>query len=96
MFGAVQDWRGAASMEWEGEDKEGDWLLADSEKTTTEGKPSLLGVGRKVIPVRETQRVLVLEEGCEALAGGRGGGVQVDLTARPGKPETEAPEPSQG
>lgn len=29
MFGAVQDWRGAASMEWEGEDKEGDWLLAD-------------------------------------------------------------------
>lgn len=40
------------------------------EKTTTEAKPSLLG-GREVTPVRETQRVLVLEVGCGALAAGR-------------------------
>lgn len=37
---------------------------------------------------RETQKVLVMEEGCGALAAGRGGSVQVDPPTRPGKPET--------
>lgn len=56
----------AARMERIGED----WLMASWEKTSTEAKPSLLG-GREVTPVRETQRVLVLEVGCGALATGR-------------------------
>lgn len=52
-----------------------DWLVTKWEKATTEAKPSLLG-GREVTAVRETQRVLVLEVGCGALAAGRNGASQ--------------------
>lgn len=69
------------------EDKEVD--LPGGCMTVAEGKPSPPRWEEGTSwQSRETQRVLVMEEGCGALAAGRGGGVQVDPPTRPGKPET--------